>query len=573
MITVQQAGNKNFGIINGASIVALFRLNGALPSKHYMKGGMMYIQLTGANIDALEAELGDINWQCLAAKQYLLTRETTEINRGLKIELIADPHMGPHINYEFKLPPFDHQLVAFKLSKDLPFFGYFMEMGCGKTKVGIDNIAYLYERDLLDTVLIIAPNGVHVQWIVEQLVDHMPDRIEHEAAYYRSNLRAAEKKTLAKALAFDGLRIIAINIEALSHKSGIEWAKAYLATSGKRMCCLDESSKIKKPGAKRTRSVQTLGKMCEYRRIMTGSPVTSGVENLFSQLKFLSDEILGLTSYVSFKARYCIMETFDNYQKIVGYKMIDELQAKMDPWTYRVKKSDCLDLPEKTYIERRIELTKEQKHYYDEMFHELMVQLETGEIVDATLAIVKLLRLQQIICGHLPSEEGGMAWQLPHDKNPRISAVLELIEESQGQVIVWARFKHDLASLEQALGDKYTCVSYHGATKTADREEAKRAFVSGDARIFIANPAAAGIGLNLNVASEVIYYSNSFDAEQRWQSEDRAHRIGMKCPVTYYDLVVPGTVDRKILSTLKKKKNLADMTIDGLKEFLSEKDE
>lgn len=569
MITVEPF-KKNFGVVRGASMIRLFQLNGSFPSKHYMTGGSMVIQLTGANIEAMQEAFPDgIDWQCDEAKEFLNVQIMRDTSADLKEELETNLEIQEPLDYEFKTTPYKHQEIAFRLAKDLPFFAYFMEMGCGKTKVAIDDAAYQYEMERCDLVLILAPNGVHVQWIEEQIPTHIPDRIPHKAAYYRSYLKSKEKKALQAACEYtEGLRLISVNIEALSHASGLTWCQELIKTGKRVMIILDESSRIKTPGSKRTRNIIKLGKLCSIRRILTGSPVTSGVENLFSQLKFLSESILGLSSFLSFKARYCIMQTFDNYQKIIGYRMLDELKNKMDPWVYRVRKEDCLDLPPKTYVEYPVEMAPEQKKLYAQMLEDLMVELENGLIVDAPIAIVKLLRLQQILSGHLPDEEGGLAWELAPDKNPRVQALLQLLDDCPGQIIVWARFKFDLYALEKVL-KPFGVVSYHGGASQADRVKAIKDFKSGEARIFLGNPAAAGIGLNLVGPLYSIYYSNSYDAEQRWQSEDRNHRIGTTGNVTYYDFVA-GPMDRKIIRALRDRKNLANLTIDGIKELLKD---
>lgn len=563
----------NSAYLDGLSFPQAFKFQGSMPGRHKMENGKLMFHCVGVNIDYLNENLEDkIDWSEIPeAVNYLAIQHISE--KGIE-EKNNVAELAEEIDFEFKLPPFQHQKEAFALSRNKPYFAYLMEMGCGKTKVAIDDIADLYERGKIDGALILAPNGVHSQWVNEQIPDHMPDRIDHVAAVYSSSMKAKEKKHLEATIeAKDKLRIVTANIEALSHKSGLEFCLKFLKTCKKAYAAIDESTRIKVPSSTRTRNCWKLKKHTAIRRILTGSPVTSGIENLYAQLMWLSEDILGISSFTVFKARYCILQQFDNFEKIVGYKMIDDLQRKMDPWVYRVTKEDCLDLPEKIYVTRKVSLTKDQMKLYMEMKERFLVEIDNHinetEFVTAKLPITKLLRLQQITSGFLPSEEqeGQLAWSIDYKKNPKIQETLNILEESQGQTIVWARFKHDLAIIEEALSKKYKVVTYHGGTSKDDRTEAIRKFRSGEADIFLGNPAAAGIGLNLNVAKQVIYYSDSFDAEHRWQSEDRAHRIGIDWNVTYFDIVAENSIDVQIKRVLKERKSLADLTIDQVRDF------
>jgi SNF2 family DNA or RNA helicase len=134
--------------------------------------------------------------------------------------------------------------------------------------------------------------------------------------------------------------------------------------------------------------------------------------------------------------------------------------------------------------------------------------------------------------------------------------MMSCIEEVSGKIIIWSRFRYDIVRIRAALVKEYgekSVVSYYGDTSDEDRQRAIQLFQDGDARFFVANPATAGYGLTLTEANTVIYYANDFNLETRIQSEDRCHRIGQKNPVTYIDLIAEGTIDEKIVKSLRDK--------------------
>lgn len=471
-------------------------------------------------------------------------------------------------SFPYKTQPFDHQRKAFFMSRDLEYYGLMMEMGTGKTKVIIDTAAYLWGKGEINALLIVAPNGVHRQWILEQIPQHMPDWVDYKAAYYRSGAKAKELAQYNDARNYEGLRILAFNVESLASQTGVSSIESFLYANDV-LWAFDESHKIKNYSATRTKISLKLAKYAKYRRIATGTPVSQGVQDLFPQLSFLSKDILGMDNFTAYKNRYCVMGGFEGRQ-IIGFRNQEELQKKIEAYSFRVKKEDCLDLPEKIYVDRIVELHPEQRRCYDSMADELLVQLPDGGLISADIALTKLLRLHQIVTGHLPiiDEETnktiGFVTVPEKGTNPRVEACLELIEQAEGSVIVWAVFRHDTKALSEALTKaKISFVTYNGDTPEKDRQQNIEKFRNGEAKVFIGQQASAGTGLNLTVANTVIYYSNDFSAEKRWQSEDRTHRIGQKHNVTYIDLVAPNTIDRSIHSALRKKKKTADILVDG----------
>jgi len=466
------------------------------------------------------------------------------------------------MNYTYKTEPYKHQRDAFEASADQKNYAYFMEMGCGKSKVLIDNAAYLYAAGRITSLVIVAPKGVYRNWVLKEIPIHMPDRIPREIGTWRSTMNKSQQKELADLLHYhEGLRILIVNVEAFVSTKTVKYVQKFMEGQ-KVMFAVDESTTIKNHKAKRTRIVTNLAKGCEYRRILTGSPVTQSPMDLYAQCAFLDPDLLGCNNYYTFQARYANMRRINmgahSFNKIVSFKNLEELAELLKKFSSRVLKKHCLDLPSKTYTIREVSLHPEQLQHYMTMKKAALVILEDDTIF-AQEAMTQLLRLQQILCGYLPVDDQGTLVDIP---TRRLDALMETVEETSGKIIIWARFRKDIQRIEEALVKKYgreSVGSYYGDTSEADRDDLVRNFSDPDhaTRFFVGNPQTAGRGLTLVSANTVIYYSNDFNLESRTQSEDRCHRIGQEQPVTYIDLLTEGTVDEHIVRTLRGKIALA----------------
>ena len=561
---ITKADYGKYLVIKSKLVGDTFEKLSTLPGFKKWIGRDLLFDPTGANIDRIRKYFPEAEWDESASPaldQYISNLKEMEANIQMK-----KSELPSNDDYDFKTKPFEHQRKAFYMSRDKKAFALLMEQGTGKTKVIIDNAAYLYAKGEITSLVVIAPNGVHRNWLKEIDI-HMPDWCIRKSFYYSSGMN---KKRIEEYDAVLGssecLRIFTFNVEAFTSPKAIYYMQKILV-SNKTMLVVDESSRIKRPGAKRTKIITKFGKQADYKRIMTGTPVTKGPEDVYSQFKFLDPQVLGYDSFYSFRARYCVMGGFENKQ-IISYQNVDELTRNIEGHSFRVLKKDCLDLPDKIYQRHYVEMTAKQKKLYQTMKKSFVAELE-GNMIEAPEAITRLLRLQQILCGWFPSEEG---LSQIDDKNPRIEALKEILSDIDSKVIIWARFKADLRAIERALGD--LAVSYHGDVTTDARELAVDRFQNDPSiRYFIGQPQSGGIGLTLTAADYAIYYSNSFDLEQRMQSEDRCHRIGTKNNVTYIDIETRKSVDSKIIKALREKKNLADViTKDPISLFMSEEE-
>lgn len=563
-------------------------------------------------------------------------------------------------DYQFKTEPFKHQLEEWTRSREEPARAIFWEQGTGKSKLTIDTACWLWLRGLIDGVLVIAPNGVHRNWVDAEIPDHVPDEVMPAVRAFHYQTPRADTKWHKKAVR-----------DTINHK-GFAWLtmsyEAFVTASGKRalidffdkrrlLYVLDEGHNIKEPSAKRTQSILRSAKYAPFKRILTGTPIAQGPFDAYSQVKFLVEDYWdhhGLSTFTEFKQHFGIWRKGWNptafnpktkkrdgneYPVLVDYRRLDQLNAMLGPIASRVTKDEVLDLPQKLYQKRYFQMTPEQSKIYRQLRDEYIVWLEFGGIekdaaaldpaevaadacptcngrreieadgfiyqcpdcageaelpdgdnaVIAALAITRLLRLQQIASGYLPTDDEDEPLYVIPGKNRRLELLMDLIEEAQHKVIVWARFRYDIDQIMEALAARgIPAVRYDGAVGDDARAEAKARFQGeravysngqmvgreavppeDQARVFVGNPAAGATGLTLTAAKTVVYYTNSFKLIDRLQSEDRAHRIGQKNEVLYVDLIAEETVDEKVVEALRSKFNIASqITGDRLKEWL-----
>ena len=476
------------------------------------------------------------------------------------------------MNYKFKTPPYKHQMTALEKSWNKETYAYFMEMGTGKTKVLIDNLAMLYDKGKVDGALIVAPKGVIGTWYKQEIPNHLPDHIENVSVMWQSLITKKQKDSLDCLFKLEQkLHILIMNVEALSTSKGTEFAVRFL-NSHKTLMAIDESTTIKNSSAKRTKNILTLSKYAKYRRIMTGSPVTKNPLDLYSQCEFLSPWLLNFQSFYAFRNRYAEMKTIHargrSIQVVHKFQNIGELSDKLKGFSYRVLKEDCLDLPDKIYIKRNVALTSEQLKLYQQM-KTMALAILNGKQVTSVTVLTQLMRLHQITCGHFTADDGST--QLV--KSNRITELMDVLEEVEGKAIIWANYQHDITNIIKAIVEKYddeSIVDYYGLTPQEDRQENIQKFQNNSkCRFLIGTPQTGGYGITLTAANTVIYYSNGYDLEKRLQSEDRAHRIGQKKSVTYVDLIAEKTVDEKIVKALRKKINIASEVLgEELKDWI-----
>jgi SNF2 family DNA or RNA helicase len=463
-------------------------------------------------------------------------------------------------------------MTALEKSWHKETYAYFMEMGTGKTKVLIDNMSMLYDKGKIDGALIIAPKGVIKTWYEQELPTHLPNHIENVTVLWQSNITKTQQEKLESLFEIGtALHILVMNVEAFSTEKGIKFASKFL-NSHKVLMAIDESTTIKTPTAKRTKNIIDLGEYAKYRRIMTGSPVTKNPLDLYTQCYFLDPYLLDHASYYAFRNRYAVMKSMHvrgrTIQVVHAFQNLGELSEKLQGFSYRVLKEDCLDLPPKNWTKRHITLSKEQQKVYDQMKKTALATLN-GKVTSTMTVITQLMRLQQITCGHFVADDGSTQ----EIKNNRITELMEVLDEIEGKAIIWGHWQKDIQNIVDEIDKIHgpgSVVSYYGLTPQDERQDNIRKFQDDPkCRFMVGTPSTGGYGITLTAANTVIYYSNGYDLEKRLQSEDRAHRIGQKKNVTYIDIIAEDTVDEKIVKSLRKKINIASEVLgEELKDWI-----
>jgi SNF2 family DNA or RNA helicase len=478
--------------------------------------------------------------------------------------------------YKFRVNPYDHQFETWDKSKRFKYYGLLWEMGIGKSKITIDTFSFMFDNGWINAVLIFGNKGSYENWLDEHIPEHIPKHINYKIGIWRSVLRVKEKRALEEMFQPTKevcLKIFIMNIEALSHKRSLDIATKFIR-SHDTFSVIDESTTIKNPKSLRTKAAWTIGRLSKARRILTGSAIDDGPLKAWAQFQFLKPGCLGYTSYYTFRAQFALLEDMETKSKsfkvVVGYKNLEYLREIISKNASIIKTKDCLDLPKKTYLSYNVELTDEQKKHYTLLKENAFTVLDEKSIVTTKIVLTKLLRLHQVVCGHLKDDNG----KLHKLKHNRLDVLDSVLEETQGRVIIWANFRENVKEIYKFLCDKYgreKVVHYFGDTKQEDRARAKRVLKRGQeekVKYFIGNQQTGGFGLNLTAATTAIYYSNNFVGEYRNQSEKRIHRIGQTKPVKYIDLVSPKTIDEKIIKALRSKKSLSDLvTPSNWKEF------
>lgn len=484
-------------------------------------------------------------------------------------------YFNPMIGDWDPIEKYEHQDRAFDQFSNFQHNGKFLgalfaEMGTGKTKMAIDLINHHFCNNRIDAVIVFAKKGVHKQWATDVEEDGAIVRLSPIKAFTQVDLEhkafiwgptPKERKIPLSMLGPDdrSIRWFFFTFEAHTSKVARNLIEKIVEAYGDRLAFLgDETHKLKTPSAKRTEYATNIAHKCRVRIILTGTPLAKNLLDEYSQFRVLDPTILGHKYVTTFRNEFCVMGGFENKQ-IVGSKNLEKFKQITAPFVFRITKSECLDLPEKQYRTIDFDMSPQQKAAIKQIKENETFFHPSGGIIYYENALSILNAIQQISNGFLSFKE--------HDTiffdNPRLEALKELAEDNESKIVVWAKFHQDIANIMSALGD--VCVPYYGPIPEKARERNKERFISDPTVQYIALTAATGAeGLDgLQKASNTaVYYSNTYNSIERWQSEDRIHRIGMGDKALYIDLIAKGSIDRRVLANLRNKKALADLVLD-----------
>lgn len=473
----------------------------------------------------------------------------------------------------FKTKPFEHQRRAYERFVDKPYGALLLEQGLGKTKIMLDILG----NQRIGRVLVLAPNGLHANWYHKELPEHYPCIEAPKCYLWRGPATTMKaRQELDEFLRQDPAcpQFLFMNIEAIRTRKGFELAQAYLlasagATTAETCLIIDESSCIKNPKAQVTKAAMKLGGWADRRFILSGTPMTQGPLDMFSQLKFLHDTAPFYRTWTAFKSAFAIQETCyagsRSFQKITGFRNLERLSEIMSPTCLRLTKEECLDLPEKRWQQIHVDMKPEQAKAYEEMRSHAFSELTSGAIVSSTIPLTTIMKLQQICSGFVTDDEG-IEHELPCGKLP---ALMQIAENTK-PLVIFCAFRRNVSQVLNALADAYgpdKVVGYYGGMKQAERTEAIQKFQDGRADFIVCTSAGAR-GITLTRASTMVYFSNTYALDTRLQSQDRIHRIGQEQKCLYIDLTTPGTVDQRILEALTRKEDITKLVLTELIEFV-----
>jgi len=527
------------------------------PSFKKYNGRDLIIRQTGANIEHLTSFDGDFEYETDEAKlvvETFLTKKEEEAKLLMQRDVLNNSY-ELKTDFEFARSPMKHQVEAFLLSRDKEYFALFHEQGLGKTKTTIDSAVYLYEKELINCLVVIAhPNGLHRNWTDYEIPEDVPKRIDYSCFAWSSKFGKKRKELMYEMIESKGseFKIFAFNVEAFSSDKA---RKPLLDILKQNQCMLviDQSASIKNSQAKRTKFlVKDAANFAKYKRILDGSPLAENPSELYSQFMFLNQDIIGHDTWTGFKNEFC---TIGRFNEISGYRNIERLMSRIQPYLHRALEEECLDLPKRIYKTFCYDLSPTEMKIYEELRVSKFTLFE-GDAIDAPLPIVKSIRMQQVTSGWFSGQD---SFRSIEETPTRVKALKDLISTfgEDEKVLIFSRFKADMKVIKEALGDD--CVDYYGDTEQEQREINKREYQQGKARFLVGNQTTMGIGHTFTATKHVIFYANSHALRARIESEKRAHRKGQEKQVIVWDLIANNTQDKKIRDTLRNKKQVADI--------------
>jgi hypothetical protein len=462
-------------------------------------------------------------------------------------------------------------------------FSLLCDMGVGKSAIVLAEFGEREDAGNLQDMLIVADAGNYLNWCndksdtqLSQFKEHMSDELYGRLTYapWISGGNKTERKAVDDLLAHrNGPRILLMNVEALSTvKAAKEACVAFLTAPERRsIMVLDESTSVR-GASKRSEVVTKIGALANARRILTGLVAPKSPLDPYRQYAFLDWRIIGHQSFYSFRARYATLRNMTaggrTFKVVTGYQNVEELQKKIAPYSFRVLKDDVLDLPPKVYQQHEVKLTDEQTRMYKELKKFATSALDAVTHVTATAVVTQIIRLHQLICGHVVDEQATIH-EVPSN---RTDELVKILKRRKGKSIIWVTYQHTLQQVAARLAEEFgaeSIATFYGGNRNTRAEDERRWLSDPKCRFMISTPAAGGKGNTWVEARTVIYFANNFDLEQRMQSEDRSHRDGLKHEVTYIDLVAKGTVDEKIIKALRAKINMASViTGDSWREWV-----
>lgn len=497
------------------------------------KDGSLIFACTAANLDAWDQQVG------------ALIQDADGSVKDARMPALTPLQDMPLI---VKAPMFEHQRWMVSTALQRSVFGTFFDMGTGKSAIALWMAAEMFLRGMIDQLLFVTVTNNVKPFMTEQLNLHMPAEPRHIVVQIPSTQFDKLGKVTRSLLigvcghgAFQGVKSMA-SLNAFVKR-------------GRTLLVIDESTGFKGWSSKRLDNMLKLRSQCKRVYLMTGDPTPLGLEDLFSQFYILDSRIIGHASLTSFRNRYCVMAAgAGGGDMVVAYRNKEELYDKISPYCRFVKITDCHDMPPQTFLERSLKMEPEQRRVYNEILAKWKAILATGDEREVDNARAKFVALQNIGNGWVNDDNGVMQTL----STARARLVTDEVHSIAGKVVVWCAYHGDIALMARMLAaDKISFVEFHGNLSKDINSANREIFLNDpDCKVFLATAASGGTALNLQVASHMIYFSNTFNYGHRSQSERRIWRIGQEAHCIYLDVLV-SAIDRHILRNLKGKRDLS----------------
>ena len=466
--------------------------------------------------------------------------------------------MNNTIPMPIKVQPFDHQQRAYDFVCDLfglttfeekcSGAGLLMEMGCGKSLVGLAVMGTLSRLSLIDCALIVCPLSITGVW--ESELQKFAD-YPYSLTILKGTMQ--KKKEQLGSLPKSELQIVVCNYESM-------WRlEAELQRFHPGLIIADEGHRLKDGTSRQSKAMHRLGDKADYRLLLTGTAITNKELDIYSEYRFTAPQVFG-RSFYAFRDRYSTMGGYGGYVPIFKKEMMEDFLKRMHSIAFRVRKEECLNLPAITEEVRIVDLEPKALRLYSEIEDESYAELKNSEVTALNI-LTRILRLSQITGGHLTDDEH-TNHAVSTAKLEALSDIIDTMQQENRKLVVMARFTAELDDIEALLQKRkigYSIV--RGGIK--DRDEQVRRFQEDeDCRVFIGQIQAAGMGLTLTAASTRVFFSLDYNMANFDQAKARIHRVSQTENCHYVYLCCRGTIDNKVLRALRDKVDLAKTLVD-----------
>ena len=531
----------------------------------HLEGKRKWLKAGGLRLENTEYNLGILRQH----DPQLVVKNHAEVVEEAKLfDLVG---VAP---YETKVESFPHQITALDLAREKDHFALFMQQGTAKTKIGLDLAGERFWERKISGLFVAAPKGVHEQWAEAQMPTHYGAEFEY------ANWPIKGDELPRNLLPGNCLKVLTMNWQALRTTRGLAMAQQFANEhNGLLMMIGDESHHIKNDLSKTWKNANAIGKMCRYRMLMSGTPIAKDLFDEWAQMKFLDEGIVGIRYRSAFRTMYCIMGGHQN-QQVIGHRNVEHFREKCEPYVFRVTQEEVGILPKLYDPPWKFQLTKEQRTMMAEIKRDLITEIKEQiaaklagqKVATAANPAVAVMRMQQISNGFVPDNDGNIIKLM--DNNPRMVALEEYLEAYPGKIIIWCKFREDIQQIKKRLDHR--AVTFYGSDSKKQRAAAMASFLDPDgADYFVSNPAVGGEGIDglQTVCNRAVYYSNSDNSIQRWQSEDRISRFGQIGGAVLTDLQAIGSPDAKIIRNQKRKEAIAEMALGDVLSWLEGDDD